>query len=178
MRGGAGNLRFGRLLLRFAVDRSGVTAIEFAFLLPVFLFLVFGILEIGLALIFSAVMSYGADLGIGYLIAQRQAYSPITESGLRSAVCSAFTGTALGCDNRLEVALINADSPTAESVRVPRPIVDQWDSANGTGGQYLLAIGYNWEFIFPTTAFTLPYAGPNAQIQVVNMAILAERVTE
>jgi hypothetical protein len=170
--------RLRKSAIRLVAEQDGVTAVEFALLLPVFLLLVFGILEIGLALIYVTLISFGADKGIAYLIDQRQNYETITEPGLRTAVCSAFAGTPLTCDERLKIALINADDPTPTSVAVPRPITDVWDSEDGLGGQYLLAIGYNWTFIFPTTKYVLPYAGPEAQIQAVNMAVLAERVTE
>lgn len=164
---------------RIAKATDGATAVEFAILLPAFLFLIFGILEIGLVVLCSIVLNAGAYRGIDYLVGQRQNYQSITDSGLRDAVCLGLAGAPLSCSaDFLQIALINIDTPSAKSSAVPKPIVNTFDKATATGSTYFLAIGYNWQFMLPTTGYVLPFSGPSAQIQVVQIAVLSERVTE
>jgi len=159
------------------LNQAGVTALEFALLAPVYLFLLFGILEICFVLLFSMMLSWGADRAVEYLEQGRQNYRGITSAGLRQALCNAFDHLPVSCDaSHLKIALINQDDPTKSTSAISDPVVDRFDAPNG--GVYILALGYEWNFMFPTTGYVLPYAGPDVQIKTVNIAVLAERVTE
>jgi Flp pilus assembly protein TadG len=171
--------RLLRRLYDLRKSTDATAAVEFAILLPVFLFLIFGILEIGLAVLCFIVLNAGVYRGIDYLVAQRQTYQSITDSGLRDAICLGLAGAPLSCGaDSLKIALVNIDSPSAKSAAVPRPIVNAFDKTTATGSTYFLALGYNWQFTLPTSGYVLPFSGPSAQIQVVQIAVLSERVTE
>lgn len=163
---------------RFLRNSKAATAIEFALLAPVYLVLIFGILELGLALLFSLFLAMSADRGADYLIQERQAYRTPTAAGLRSAMCSVLQGTPMSCsEDALKISLMNIDALTTGSMTITRPIGNRFDSA-ASGALYMLAAGYSWGFVFPSTILVLPFSGPNAQMQSVELIVMTERVTE
>lgn len=58
---------FRRLYLRILADRQAAAAVEVGLLLPVFLILIFGILEIGLLLLYHLYLSTASSAGVEYL---------------------------------------------------------------------------------------------------------------
>lgn len=167
-----------KLWRRFHRNTKATTVIEFALLAPIYLLLIFGILEIGLALLFSQMLAVAADRGADYLIQERQAYRTPTATGLRSAMCEVLGGTPVSCTaDKLKLTLMNIDALTASSMTITRPIDNRFDNA-ATGALYMLAAGYTWGFVFPSTILVLPFSGPDAQMQSVELIVMAERVTE
>jgi len=57
------------LLIRYARNTKGVAAIEFAFVLPVYLLFIFGIIELGYVLWGDSALKYGASYGARYAFA-------------------------------------------------------------------------------------------------------------
>lgn len=58
-----------KLLKRYLHQNKGTAAIEFAFVLPVFLLLIFGCLELGYVLWASSALKFGATYGARYAFA-------------------------------------------------------------------------------------------------------------
>ncbi|MEO5807414.1 TadE/TadG family type IV pilus assembly protein [Devosia sp.] len=160
------------------LNESGAAAVEFALIVPIFLYVIFGILELGLALLYSMMLSHATDRGVDYLVTQRMNRTTPTEAGLRAAVCSGLTATPMSCsDTVLKIAVIYAGAPPAGGGLITYPIQNTWDATvTGTRTQFYLAVGYNWQFSFPTTVYVLPFAGSDAQIQAASLAFLGEQV--
>ena len=122
--------------------------------MPFFLILIFGILEIGLLFLYHLNLSTATTAGIEYLRKAAMQREQVTADALRRAIAAKFIGA--------------TDTETLKITLVP----------NSSAGQYILAIGYNWNFVMPTTHLLVPKFGGVRQLQNVSLAVTAVRVTE
>ncbi|PZP49860.1 MAG: pilus assembly protein TadE, partial [Agrobacterium fabrum] len=74
------------LYRRFVGDRQAAAAVEVAILMPVFLILIFGILEIGLLLLYHLYLSTASNAGIAYLRKASTQREQVTADALRRAI--------------------------------------------------------------------------------------------
>jgi Flp pilus assembly protein TadG len=91
-----------RLLNRFRSSRDGSTAVEFALAAPVFLFLLMGILQIGLLFLASQHMEHGTSEAARLIRTGEVSRSVITQAGFRTRLCERIRPL-LSCDANLMV---------------------------------------------------------------------------
>lgn len=173
---GAPRRLFRRLYLTFLVDRQAATAVEVGLLLPVFLILIFGILEIGLLLLYHLYLSTASNAGVEYLRRAAMQRQQVTERALRQAIASGFI-TATDEDN-LKISLMPIPDDDIAAAPVAFPIENNFKSPTASAGQYILAVGYRWNFFMPTTHLLVPKTGTVRQLQNASLAITAVRVAE
>lgn len=165
-----------RLCSRLLGDRKAATAVETALLLPLFFALIFGTLEIGLLMLYYLYLSSASNAGIEYLRKAAADGKPATEIALRKAISSHFIG---GTDETtLKIALSPIPDDDIAEAKVPIPIVNDFRPPADTAGQYILAVGYNWNFFMPTTRFLVPSTGGVHQLRNISLAITAVKVSE
>lgn len=176
-RDSARRYRFARAACyRLFGDRKAATAVETALLLPLFLALIFGTLEIGLLMLYHLYLSSASNAGIEYLRKSAADGKPATEVALRKAITSRFIG---GTDEtNLKIALLPIPDDDIADAKVPIPVVNNFRPLTDTAGQYILAIGYNWNFLMPTTRFLVPSTDGVPQLRNISLAITAVRVSE
>ncbi|MBN8551389.1 MAG: pilus assembly protein [Caulobacterales bacterium] len=113
-------LRPFKFLRRLGRDAGGATAIEFAFVAPPFLFMLFAIFELGRIYTMASVLE-DATLGAGRLV--RTGEIQLSGGGaeeFRQEVCSRMSVFAMDCDQALSVDV--RIMPGFESQRAPDPV--------------------------------------------------------
>jgi Flp pilus assembly protein TadG len=168
--------RLPRLFGSFVADLRAASAVEFALLAPVYILLIFGTIEVSLALFFSLNMSTAAYSGAEYLRRAAANRIVVTEADFRKVIASGFLLPTTQEDMKISLVAI-ADADLAASP-VTFPIENRFETPNAAAGQYLLALGYNWKFILPTSHLLFSGSGKSPQLQNVSLAITAIRVTE
>lgn len=161
---------------RFADDRQAAAAIEVAILMPFFLILIFGILEIGLLFLYHLNLSTATTAGIEYLRKAAMQREQVTADALRRAIAAKFIGAT--DTETLKITLVPIADDDIVATPISFPIVNRFQAPNSSAGQYILAIGYNWNFVMPTTDLLVPKFGGVRQLQNVSLAVTAVRVTE
>ena len=168
--------RYRGLFRSYAADIRAATAVEFGLLLPVFFLLIFGIFEVGLALLLSLNLSTAANAGAELLRKAAASQSVVTESDFRRVIASNFLlGTT---EETMKITLVPIPDADFTAVPLTFPVENKFQAPDKNAGQYLLALGYNWQFILPTTRLLIPSGGKRPQLQNVSLAITAVRVTE
>jgi len=160
----------------FAADIRAASAIEFALLLPIYFVLIFGTIEVSLALFFSLNMSTAASAGAEYLRKAAASRTVVSKVDFRDIIASNFLLPTTEENMKISLTAI-ADADLAASP-VKFPIENSFETPSAAAGQYLLALGYEWKFILPTTHLLFSGSGKNPQLQNVSLAITAVRVTE
>lgn len=160
----------------YAADIRAATAVEFGLLLPVYFLLVFGIFEVGLALLFSLNLAMAANAGGEFLRKAAASQTTVTEAEFRRVIASNFLlGTT---DEDMKITLVPIPDADFTAVPLAFPVENKFQTPDRSAGQYLLALGFNWRFILPTTRLLIPGGGKQPQLQNVSLAITAVRVTE
>jgi Flp pilus assembly protein TadG len=166
-------------ILKLHIDRfecrQGAAAIEFALLAPVFLIMVFGLIEICLVSWTSITLGRALQAGGKYIIDTRQDMQTPVYNTLKQKICDAITGTSLSCDN-LVVAVYAYDDPTGSPVTLPKPLTDVQPAF--TADNYVIALGYNWPFSLISTPLLIPKVGGIRQMRRVTYIAAAERPIE
>lgn len=180
----------------FPRDARGVTAVEFAFVAPLYFLLIAGIAELALMTWFSGILNDGTAQAAQYLREEtmkcmRQGAPPdptkpwvsqsntnctgATSAGMRNAICNAVSMGGVSCDAaRLKLAVHPADNPIARPI--PNPIlVDETVPDLKASRAYVIALGYEWPFTLPTTRLLLATQGDRSQIQVRTYMSTTER---
>ena len=161
----------------YVLDIRAAVAIEFGLLLPVYFLLVFGIFEVGLALLLTLNLATAANAGAEMLRKAAASHTAVTEIEFRRVIASNFLLGTTEIDMKITLVPI----PDADFTAVPLtfPIENKFQAPDKKAGQYLLALGYNWLFILPTTRLLIPGGSDTQpQLQNVSLAITAVRVTE
>lgn len=176
-------LRVYGLASAFARDTRGATAIEFAFVAPVFFLFLFAMFEIALIVWFQSVLNDGAYQGANYLRNEtmsctRQGSSTnnctaATVAGLRNTICQNVGPGGISCD-RLKLAAYSADDLLAHPVTTAAMIDDVAIDLK-TSRAYIIALGYEWPFGLPTSRLLLASSGSRVQLQARVYATTAEK---
>lgn len=165
-----------RLGVQLLGDKRAATAVETAFLLPVFILLIFGIIEVGILLLYYMYLSTAANAGVDYLRRAAAEEKPATEVALRQAIASNFIAPT--DQNNLKIALLPIPDDDIAEALVTIPITNNFRPPTDKAGQYILAIGYNWDFVMPTTSLLIPSTEGVHQLRNISLAITAVKVTE
>jgi Flp pilus assembly protein TadG len=142
-----------RRVKRFRESRDGVTAIEFAFIAPVFFLLLFSIIESGLIYFAQSDLQQAVN-SAGRLVRTGEAQSKnMTAADFRATVCSKLT--VVSCDSNLEIDLTSYGSFSTASFGPPlKPDGTVDPNLNnfspGISGQVVLLRGiYVWKIVTP-----------------------------
>lgn len=158
-------------LRRFARNRRGVAAVEFAMIGPVFILLMCGILENGLILLTQSVLDNATRVASRQILLGTVASS----SAFTTAVCNNASSIIPSCTTNLKVN-VQAGSSFASFTATP-----QTDANNnmintafnqGIGQQYVLVqVGYNRPFLLPWYG---TFAGVKSELLVSTLAFKNE----
>jgi Flp pilus assembly protein TadG len=146
-------------LRSLSTDRAGVTALEFAFVAPVFLTLVCMIMEIGL-LMFSQSVLDGAVRNASRLIqtGQVQMNDGSTDSSFKTMLCSVFNSPMLDC-NGLVWSVQAADSFGALSSNNQSAPAQSSFVPGGPGQAVAVRVFYNQGALLPFVGKLLSASG-------------------
>lgn len=149
--------RVKRLLKRFRKAERGVTAIEFAFVGPPFIYLLCCIFETGLMLFSEYVIENGVASAARMIrTGQVQSAAGMNKAAFKKLVCGKMA-TFLVCDENLKIDI--RTFPTFAAVNMPPAIVNGALSANVTAGAQFSCGGpsqvvvvrtyYTWKLFMP-----------------------------
>jgi hypothetical protein len=173
---------------RWARDERGVAAIEFAFVAPVFLMFIFGILEIAFIVLQSSLLNDAGQAAGVYLRNEAMSCTrkgkpgdpdfnctAASQVGVRQAVCNAVKIGGMSCDvTRLKVAVYSADDLSKNPVTIPEMIEDRRGGVKASRS-YVIALGYEWGFGLPTAKLLLTTSGDRTQLQARVFVTTVER---
>ncbi len=160
---------------------EGVAAIEFAFVAPLFFLFIFSILEIALVVLYSALLNDAALAVSKYLRDEsmkcvRQNTSnctAATTAGMREAACGSIAMGGMSC-SQLKLAIYDADDPVAKPIP-PWDLIDDVAMKLQNSRRYIIAVGYEWPFVLPTSRLLLPNMGDRIQLQSRVFSTTAEK---
>lgn len=143
-----------RLVERFAKDRSGAAALEFAMVVPIFLALVFSTFETGWIMVRATALDRALDIAVRKVrIAADDA--PTSQSEMKAAICSEMTLVVPVCEKAMivEMSVVKtaSDIPSNAATCIDR--------------------GSKYE---PTVTFT---TGDRAQIMYVRACLVTDPIT-
>lgn len=176
---------FKRFCVRFASNRSGTSAIEFAFVALPFLLFLFGTFEIAIVILFGSLLNDGAAEAASYLraetmkcVRQGTANHNCTQAnvaGIRQAVCRSISMGGMSCSNqRLKLAVYGADDPIGRPITTSQ-LIEEHSSDLRTSRAYVIGLGYEWPFALLTTKLLLTTQGNRSQLQTRVFYTTAER---
>lgn len=144
-------MRLGKWI-RLLRDSRGATAIEFALVVPVLIALLGGIFELGTILLFAFVMNSATNAGVGYVQTATIHREAITKENLRKAIVAS---SMFNIDNKkLKISLTPISNNDIGAVVIDYPIKNKFKI--GKTGEYVLAVGYDWSTILPTSRYLIP----------------------
>ncbi len=133
--------------LRILKDRSGTAAVEFAFVAPVFFFIVLGTMDLGRAMMISSTIEHVASDGARYAAVRgAEKEFPATEDEVKAYVRSKSTG--------LDTVLLDIDVT--------------WAPNNSEGGLVTVLVSYPYDFLVGGILSLDPIEIENVARMVVN----------
>lgn len=167
-------------LVALSDDKSGVAAIEFALVGPMFLMIVFATLEVPIIGWNHEGLSRAAIEVRDYMEDQRNAREPIDHTVMRAKLCEALTTTTMSCaPDKLIMGVYNTSdyaNKTIVSPAVPEVITREVVSfAKYPADSYVIVLAYNWDSVFPTSKLLLPHNSKTVQIQARTLVLLSQR---
>ncbi len=145
----------------FAADNRGLAAVEFALIAAPFFFLIFGLLEVCMVFIMSAILDHGVADAARPLRTGAIQQAGMTPEEFRELLCSKLMGM-MDCENRLyfDVQTVEgfSNTPTGSPINVAGAIDDEDFGFNPGGPNDIVAVRvfYEWDLITP--GLTAPLA--------------------
>lgn len=143
-------------LKRFGGDRSGATAVEFAFIAPILIMMIFSVLELGMIFMLSSTLDT-ATTDTARTI--RTGTASATAAGFRDQICDRLGWMQTPCKTQLSVDVRTYSQFGGQSV--PEPITagtfDKTSLAYNVGKQgdiVLVRAFYEWKLLTPFLAFS------------------------
>ncbi len=146
--------RLRQRLDNFAKDRRGAAAVEFAMIAAPFFFLLFGLIEVCMIFIISAVLDYAVyetSRPIRTGEAQRAA---VDQYAFRTSVCGKVFGL-LDCNHRLHIDVRSIDRFSSTPTLLPMDSTGMIDpdqfifNAGGPSEIVAVRVFYEWSLITP-----------------------------
>ncbi len=156
-------------------DNSGLYAVEFALVSPVFFVFLFGIFEIAIVLLRSVNLEAAAQSGAEYIVRSAIGNKVATEAELRSVVRAEIPFAA--ANQNLKVSLTRVDASNLDGLNVSFPVANRFETSTNPNQTYVLTIGYDVNPILPWTSAVIPYRGNKPQIQSVALVNTSVKVT-
>jgi Flp pilus assembly protein TadG len=146
---------FRRNLLR---DRSGASAVEFAMIAPLLIFILVSIFELGgLALISGGLDTAVND--ISRLIRTGQTPGPVSAASFENMVCARMGGNVTDCMTRMTVSVSKFGGFGNANAFATAPPDSSFDKG-GAGDIIVVKVDYNWSVISPMLAPAYPSPAP------------------
>jgi Flp pilus assembly protein TadG len=161
--------RFKARWQRFADDRRGAAAVEFAMIAAPFFFLIFGLLEVCLIFIMSTVMEHAVSEASRPLRTGEAQGSATTREQFRQSVCAEFFDL-LNCDARLsiDVRVVSnfASTPSGSVLDSDGNLVNQDFIYQPGGPNDIVAVRvfYEWDLITPVLSKPLQNMAGNKHL--------------
>ncbi len=138
----------------FASDKRGIATVEFALIAVPFFFLIFGLLEVCVLFIMSAVLEHGAGEAARAIRTGQFQAGGFGDLAFKNAVCSELFGL-MNCDSKLFLDVQTFSS--FGGATNPSPIDDDGNLATDSfsfnaGGQneiVVVRVFYEWDLIVP-----------------------------
>jgi len=158
---------------RYAEDRRGATAVEFAMIAAPFFFLIFGLLEVCMIFIMSTLMEHAVSEAARPLRTGQAQQASMTEEEFRQSVCFEFYEI-LDCDARLSIDVRMIESFAASPTGLP--LDEEGDLENedfgfepgGPNEIVAVRVFYEWDLITPYISQPLQNMNGNKHLLQVN----------
>lgn len=145
---------------RFARDNRGAAAVEFALIAAPFFFLLFGLLEICLIFIMSAILDHAVTEASRPLRTGEVQNAALDAAAFRTGLCERFMGL-MDCDQRLHIDVSTiggfSNSPTGLPLSGNGDVDDSGFGFNPGGPSEIVAVRvfYEWELMAPIISMPL-----------------------
>jgi Flp pilus assembly protein TadG len=139
-------------------DRSGGSAVEFAILAPILIFVLISIFELGILALMSSALDNAIN-DVSRLIRTGQSPGPVSAASFKDMVCTRMGGNVADCMGRMKVSVEQFSRFTdANLVATTAPN----DTFNKGGANDIIVVkaDYTWPLISPMLAPSYPSAGP------------------
>lgn len=167
-----------RLARRFAADRTGVSAVEFAIVCPVFLLMLFAILGTGI----TALIQLALDDAVRDAARQLQidTSASTSASGLIAAVCTEFSAVSPSCTTTLTYNVQAATQAAGFASITPAKLSASGALANtffatstkfAPGVDVLVQIAYPLPFSFPFIGALATLNGTNSVLATATVRV-------
>lgn len=139
---------------RFAEDRRGAAAVEFALIAAPFFFLIFGLLEVCLIFIMSTVMEHAVGEAARPLRTGEAQQAGMTEAQFRTDMCAELMDM-LDCDARLHIDVRTVANFASTPNGAPLDGAGEFDDSGfafqpgGANDIVAVRVFYEWDLITP-----------------------------
>lgn len=140
---------------QFRRERSGTAAVEFALIAPVFLLLLFAIIEVGLFFFAQQVMEQATFLASRQILTGQAQSAGLTQTQFRNLVCN-NAGAFFTCGNIIVDVQTYSSFSGSNTGRLVNGVTGNADSSNasyaagGSGSIVVVRVVYEWPTIVPT----------------------------
>lgn len=160
-------------LASYSADKRGVAAVEFALIAAPFFFLIFGLLEVCMIFIMSAVLDHGVGEVTRPLRTGAAQELGMTAEEYRTLICGELMGL-LDCEDRLhiDVQTISGFSSTPSGTPLDvTGLVDDEDFGFNPGGPndiVAVRVFYEWDLLTPVLTMPLSNMAGNKHLMQSN----------
>jgi len=161
--------RLRQRLDNFAKDRRGAAAVEFAMIAAPFFFLIFGLLEVCMIFIMSAVLDYAVYETSRPIRTGTNQAQAIDQSGFRNEVCSRVFNL-LDCNHRMHIDVRSVDRFSSTPTSTPMDaagVIDPDQFTYDPGGPndiIAVRVFYEWSLITPIISMPLANMSGNRHL--------------
>ncbi len=165
--------RFKSRCNRFAGDRRGAAAVEFAMIAAPFFFLIFGLLEVCMIFIMATVMEHATSEAARPLRTGEAQEAAMTQEQFRQAVCAELFDL-LDCDARLSIDVRTISDFASSPVGAPMDgdgNLENDDFGFEPGGPndiVAVRVFYEWDLITPILSKPLQNMAGNKHLLMVS----------
>ncbi len=165
---------------RFASDKRGIAAVEFAMIAIPFFFLIFGLLEVCVIFIMSSVLEHGASEAARAIRTGQFQQAGFDQAQFKNDICDELFGL-LSCDSKLQLDVKTfSDFAGAGNPDPIDPVTG--DLATGTfafspGAQneiVVVRVFYEWDLIIPVMSAPLANMSSNRRLLQATIAFRNE----
>ncbi|WP_342724817.1 TadE/TadG family type IV pilus assembly protein [Bradyrhizobium sp. B097] len=147
---------FARLIRRFRRNRSGVTAVEFALVAPLFFGLLFAIIEVAMIFFASQVLETATQDSSRFIMTGQAQGASYTQAQFKAYVCGRVTNALFDCNNGIYVDVRSYPSATGFSSVNITPISDptqvKWCPGKD-GDVVVVRLFYQWQLFVTQLGF-------------------------
>lgn len=159
----------------YADDRRGAAAVEFALVAAPFFFMIFGLLEVSMIFIVSAILDHGVADSARPLRTGAAQQAAMSAEEYRELICSRLMGM-LDCENRLHIDVQTVNNfnltPTGSPLNSAGAIDDEDFGFNPGGPNDIVAVRVFYEWDLFTPGLTLPLANMSGNRHLIQSNVV------
>ena len=158
---------------RYAQDRRGAAAVEFAMIAAPFFFLIFGLIEVCMIFIMSTLLEHAVSESSRPLRTGEAQKASMTEEEFRQSVCFEFYDI-LDCDARLSIDVRTIETFAGAPIGLPLNAEGNVDNLTfgfdpgGANDIVAVRVFYEWDLITPYISMPLQNMNGNKHLLQVN----------